>query len=150
MASPDLPAGTTRRGEGLPEVPEAITVDHRFDADGLYALRAEAAAHARVLGVSGPQVDRLLIVVSELASNAIRHGGGRGHIRIWRDGATVMCEVTDRGTGISDLTAGTAAPEPGEPSARGLWISRQLCDSLHIDTSSAGTTVRAAIGLEMG
>jgi anti-sigma regulatory factor (Ser/Thr protein kinase) len=126
-------------------VPEAVAVDHQFDADGLYALRAALAAHADHLGAAPEQVERLLIVGGELATNAIRHGGGAGRLRMWRDGRLLRCQISDRGPGMPDLDAGTRQPEPTALGGRGLWIVRHLCEDLVIETGPKGTTVFAAI-----
>jgi len=59
----------------------------------------------------------LLIVAGELTSNAIRHGGGSGRLRLWNDGG------------------------------RGIWICRSLTTELTTDTGpdGDGATVTAAI-----
>ena len=80
-------------------MPTVVTVDQPFDASGLYTLRATLAAHASQLGVPGQQIEALLIVASELATNAIRHGGGTGRLRMWRHRSTLHCQVSDRGPG---------------------------------------------------
>jgi anti-sigma regulatory factor (Ser/Thr protein kinase) len=128
-------------------VPEAVAVDHQFDADGLYTLRAALAAHADHLGADPDQVERLLIVGGELATNAIRHGGGTGRLRLWRDGGMLRCQISDHGPGMTDPTAGTHPPAPTAMGGRGLWITRQLCQDLTIDTGPQGTTITAAIPL---
>jgi anti-sigma regulatory factor (Ser/Thr protein kinase) len=125
-------------------------VDHRFDADGLYALRAELAAHADQLGATPQDINNLLIVASELATNAIRHGGGSGRLRMWRDGSSLRCAVTDQGPGMVDPEAGTRPPEPRAVGGRGLWIARQLCSDMSIATGSAGTAIHIAIALDGG
>ncbi|MFC0534193.1 ATP-binding protein [Phytohabitans kaempferiae] len=129
-------------------VPEVVAVDHRFDEDGLYALRAALAAHGDHLGASPEQVERLLIVGGELATNAIRHGGGWGRLLLWRDGPLLRCQVVDHGPGLPDPTAGTRRPEPTALGGRGLWIARRLCPDLVVDTGPKGTTVTAAFPID--
>ncbi|GAA4470619.1 ATP-binding protein [Phytohabitans houttuyneae] len=146
MTSADLPA-RDRAGPAPTTVPEAVAVDHQFDADGLYALRAALAAHADHLGASREQVERLLIVGGELATNAIRHGGGSGRLRLWRDGELLRCQISDCGQGMRDTAAGSRQPEPTALGGRGLWIVRRLCTDVVIETSPKGTTVTAAIPL---
>lgn len=128
-------------------VPEAVAVDHRFDADGLYALRAALAAHADHLGAAQDQVERLLIIGGELATNAIRHGGGSGRLRLWRDGDLLRCQISDHGPGMADPGAGAQRPEPTALGGRGLWIVRHLCDDVVIETGPEGTTITAAISV---
>src|SRR2546429_9741611 len=64
----------------------AAALEQRFDRDSLYALRAAVAAHAAHMGAPPDRVSHLVIVASELASNAVRHGGGKGRLRLWRGG----------------------------------------------------------------
>ncbi len=128
--------------------PEAVAVDHQFDADGLYALRAALAVHADHLGASREQVERLLIVGDELAANAIRHGGGSGRLRMWRDGDLVRCQISDRGPGMRDTAAGSRRPKPTALGGRGLWIVGRLCEDLVIESGPRGTTVTAAVPVD--
>jgi len=147
MTSADRPA-RDRAGPAPTMVPEAVAVDHQFDADGLYSLRAALAAHADHLGAVPEQVERLLIVGGELATNAIRHGGGSGRMRLWRDGGVLRCQIIDHGPGLSDKTAGSRRPEPTALGGRGLWIVRQLCTDLSIESGPEGTVVTATIAVD--
>ncbi|GII25870.1 ATP-binding protein [Planosporangium mesophilum] len=149
MTRPELPV----TGPGLRppvEAPEVITVDQLFDADGLYALRATLVAHAARLDLPEEKVDHLLIVANELATNAIRHGGGTGRLRLWRDATTLYCRVSDHGPGIADPNAGATPPAQPDTGGHGLWICRQLCDDLIITNADDGhgPTVTALIGVD--
>ncbi|MDQ7904435.1 ATP-binding protein [Phytohabitans sp. ZYX-F-186] len=146
MTSADPPA-RDRAGPAPTMGPEAVAVDHQFDADGLYALRAALAAHADHLGATPEQVERLLIVGGELATNAIRHGGGTGRLRLWRDGDLLRCRISDQGPGMPDPAAGSRPPEPTALGGRGLWIVRRLSEDVVVETGPDGTTVTAAIAL---
>ena len=129
-AAPTQPAGRT---------PQRVDVDQPFDAEGLYALRATLAAHASRHGAPEQQIEHLIVVASELATNAIRHGGGAGRLRLWHHDNTLYCQVTDNGPGITDPTN----PYGG----RGIWITRHLTSELHIEPgpNGRGTTITAAI-----
>jgi len=70
MASPD--PDTTGRLTGQPGPDGAL--EQAFERGGLYALRATVAAHASALGASAVRVEHLVIIASELATNAIKHG----------------------------------------------------------------------------
>jgi anti-sigma regulatory factor (Ser/Thr protein kinase) len=142
--SADLPGAQPQ-----PSVPaEKVSLDLPFDTDGLYAVRSSVAAHAGHLGASTQVVQRALIVASELATNAVRHGGGRGRLRLWVAGGRLHCEVSDTGRGRVDIMAGTERPAPTAPGGRGLWISRQLADEFAIESGPQGTTARFAISLD--
>jgi len=140
---PDAPAaGGTRHRTG-PTTPVAV-LDMPFDLACLPALRAAVAAHAAELGLRRQRVQQLVTVAHELAANAIRHAGGTGRLRMWRDPHSVYCQVTDRGPGIGDPAVGTTPPDLDRTSGRGMWICRQLCDGLTIGTpAGGGTTVTA-------
>jgi anti-sigma regulatory factor (Ser/Thr protein kinase) len=122
-------------------------LDIPFDRTSLRGLRAAVAAYAAGSGLPSRRVGHLVTVAHELAANAIRHAGGTGWLRLWRDQHTVYCQVTDRGPGIADRAVGTTPPDLSGTSGRGMWICRQLCDGLTIDTLAAGgTTVTATMG----
>jgi anti-sigma regulatory factor (Ser/Thr protein kinase) len=126
-------------------------VAQAFNIDGLYALRATLAAHATRLGANAVQVENLLIVASELASNAVRHGGGSGRFELWRTGDALYCRVSDRGPGIADPTVGTIAPDPTHnDGGRGMWISRNLARELTIERGAGGrgAVVTAVLALD--
>jgi anti-sigma regulatory factor (Ser/Thr protein kinase) len=128
-------------------VPDALDVDQPFDADDLHALRSTAAAHASSLGLSGRQLEAVIIVVGEFATNAIRHGGGRGRLRLWHREDAIYCQVSDEGPGIVDRAVGSAPPRPDELDGRGLWICRRLAHDLVIErgANDRGAVVTAIL-----
>ncbi len=129
-----------------PGLPDEVALDQPFRAGELYTLRAAVAAHASELGGGPDQVEALMIVASELATNAILHGGGRGQLRLWSAGGRLHMRVSDHGKGIPD--PGHAGLDPQEPSAlggRGLWIARQLCDDVAITAGPTGTAITVSL-----
>lgn len=121
-------------------------LDQPFAAGGLYALRAAVAAHAGALRATGRAVDDIVLVAHELASNAVRHGGGRGRLRLWAQGDLIHCEVSDQGAGIADPdTLGHELPAHTVAGGRGLWIVRQLSVSTTVVSSDAGTRITVAL-----
>jgi anti-sigma regulatory factor (Ser/Thr protein kinase) len=126
--------------------PGATPLDQAFEEHSLYALRAAVAAIGALLGLSADRLDGLVVAANELATNAIRYGGGSGRLRLWRAGDDLCCQVSDHGPGIPDPeTAGTRPVPLSSESGRGLWIVRQFCDQVHIATSPAGTTVTVTL-----
>jgi anti-sigma regulatory factor (Ser/Thr protein kinase) len=124
----------------------APVLDQTFDRAGLLALRCAVSAYAAELG-AGPRVDDVVLIAHELSSNAVRHGGGTGRLRLWRDDCRLMCRVTDSGPGLPDaVTAGVELPTPQMPGGRGLWIVRRLA-AVRIDTGPGGTVITAAVPL---
>jgi anti-sigma regulatory factor (Ser/Thr protein kinase) len=144
MISPD-PSSRTTSGRAPTGVPEVVAVDQVFDADGLYALRAAVAAHGNHLGAGSAELERLLIIASELATNAVRHGGGCGRLRLWRRDNRIYCEVSDHGPGLADPQAGSVPPDQMARGGRGLWICRQLSDVLLVESGPRGATLTAAV-----
>jgi anti-sigma regulatory factor (Ser/Thr protein kinase) len=144
MTSADGPAAASAR-ESVLKRPDGV--DRDFTLRDLAALRAEVVTFATEAGATTAQVESLLIVTVELATNAVRHGGGGGRLQLWRDGDLVLCRVSDRGSGLADPTAGTLPPGPRAANGRGLWLCRQLSRHLDIRSASTGTTATAAVDL---
>ena len=86
--------------------------------------------------------DNAVLVVSELAANSIKYGGGAGILRLWRDVAALVCEVRDNGV-ITDPLAGRRRPSVLVGGKAGLWIANQVCDLLQIRSAPGrGSCVR--------
>ena len=124
------------------ELPEPTEVEEReFDRRGVADVRHLVQSRAAALGVSPARRADLALAVTEAANNSIRHGGGRGALRVWHDSGSLTCEVRDDGH-IADLLVGRRMPEPTQPSSRGLWLVHQLSDLAQIRSSTRGSTVR--------
>jgi len=126
-------------------------LDQAFDNDSLYALREAVAAHAMQAGLAEGRVGDLVFAVHELASNAIRHGGGRGRLRIWDTGALLRCEVTDDGAaqsaaGDAGAGAGDAARWRIDP-GHGLWLVRRVADETSVQAGPSGTVAAVSFTL---
>jgi anti-sigma regulatory factor (Ser/Thr protein kinase) len=104
------------------------------------------AAHASRLGLPDEAVESMVLVAHELATNAVRHAGGSGELRLWRTGDVVTVRVSDQGTGFSDPDlAGQRRPDLAAQGGRGLWLVRNFCANVVIETHSGGTTVTASL-----
>jgi anti-anti-sigma factor len=142
--------GTLGAGAGGGEQPPVL--DQVFDSDSLYALRSSVAAHGSHAGLPEGRVGDLVLVVHELAANAVRHGAGRGRVRIWNTGGALRCEVTDdgppdRAAGGTDTSTGDSAAWRIDP-GHGLWLIRQVADQTSVQAGASGTvtTVSFALG----
>ncbi|HEX5594652.1 MAG TPA: ATP-binding protein [Micromonosporaceae bacterium] len=138
MADADpQPPGETLPGDASPLLCEA------FELGRVTQLRHVVAAAAAGVGLEGQRLDDFVLAVNELITNAVRHGGGRGRLRLWCRGRTVLCEVSDHGRGMDTGQLGDReCPAPESVGGRGLWLARQLSDNLLVSTGAAGTTVR--------
>ncbi|MFF8726270.1 anti-sigma factor RsbA family regulatory protein [Streptomyces sp. NPDC015171] len=152
-----ISGGTERRSPGYaPEqmiarynqpLPHPAQADELvFDADGLPGARRFAVERAARFGLSGIRVEDVNLIVAELTTNSVVHGGGSGGLRIWSDGGQVVCEVRDRGH-LSDPLAGRRPAERGRLGGRGLLMVHYLADLVRIHTDPDGTAVRCYIGL---
>jgi anti-sigma regulatory factor (Ser/Thr protein kinase) len=112
-----------------------------FDIGSLATVRRNTAESALRGGVGPDRVQDLVVAVNEVATNSLLHGGGRGTLRVWREGQTLVCEVRDEGY-IDDPLVGREMPEPDQMGGRGLWIVNQLCDLVQVRSSPTGAAVR--------
>jgi anti-sigma regulatory factor (Ser/Thr protein kinase) len=73
--------------------------------------------------------DDTAVIVSELVTNALRHGGGAAgedvELILWRRSGQVVCAVTDPGTGAPVL----GQPDPFAEAGRGLHVVQALSAS---------------------
>ncbi|WP_396450024.1 anti-sigma factor RsbA family regulatory protein [Actinomadura sp.] len=140
--------------EPLPPPPpgaEALELDARPD---LYWLRAWVTDCARPTALPEEGRQRLLVAVTEVVTNALRHGAPPVVLRMWTDapdGApSLVCEVTDAGRWPPGAGYGLLPPRPADASSGGgfgLWAVRLLCSTVQIRTGEAGTAVRLRLAL---
>jgi anti-sigma regulatory factor (Ser/Thr protein kinase) len=92
----------------------------------------------RLLAVSEPEVLQAAeLMVSELATNCVRHGNTRFDLTIERTSTEIRVEVTDHGGG----TPVVRSPRPDEPTGRGLKIVDMLSDQWGVEQRVRGKTV---------
>ncbi len=129
----------------LPE-PRAHPAEISFGPLRLSTVREFVSNHAAAYGLDRGRRDDLVLAVNELATNSIRHGGGRGTLRMWRGEDAVVCEVNDKGR-IDDPMVGRRRPGFHETSGFGLWLVNQLCDLVQVRSFATGTTVRVHLSV---
>ncbi len=112
-----------------------------FGAWALNEIRASVETAMLAIGFGQNRAEDVALAVNELATNAVEHGAGDAEICLWTDADGFVVEVHDRGI-LRNPLPGLVAPRPAEPRGRGVWIARQLCDSLHVWSDAAGTHVR--------
>lgn len=129
--------------------PMSLLITGPFDNKDLHPIREVVRARAAEWNLHPVAARTLNVVVTELVTNVILHGGGEGRLRLSVHDDSLYCQVADYGPGIARAhTAGWRPPSTADPvSSRGLWIVRMLCDHLVIDSSHIGTTVTARVGL---
>jgi anti-sigma regulatory factor (Ser/Thr protein kinase) len=103
-------------------------------------LREQLSRELAADKVSDAQSLDLLLAASEIADNAMQHGGGIREVRVGRAQGRFVCEIVDRGDGFDDPAAGYLAPREGI--GTGLWVARQLTWRIEFFHSSRGFTSR--------
>ncbi|HEX2023119.1 MAG TPA: SpoIIE family protein phosphatase [Acidimicrobiales bacterium] len=99
------------------------------------------------LAVDDAERSDLLLVVSELCSNAVRHASGAPGalaLRAWAEGDAVVVEVEDDGAGFE--LAGRYnddVPDPSAEQGRGLYVVQALTDDMSVSRHGGHTLVRA-------
>jgi anti-sigma regulatory factor (Ser/Thr protein kinase) len=121
---------TTTRA--FPAVPASVAAARRFTTDALAGIAPEALETAELL-------------VSELATNCIRHVGTGFELTIRSSAREVRVEVTDHGGGEPQMRH----PKPTDVSGRGLRIVDMLSERWGFEhASGAGKTVWFTLALE--
>ena len=77
----------------------------------------------------------ILLVVSELVTNACLHGGGPDELRLHRAPKLLRVEVTDGGTGDP---APRTPHRAGRPGGHGMFIVQRLCLDWGVVRAAAG------------
>lgn len=116
----------------------------RFDSTNLSEVRLAVRVDVELAGLDATRVPEFAVSVNEIAANSVKHGGGRGTLRLWTHGRDIVCEVEDTGT-LGQSALGMLPPDATEPTGRGLWIARQFCDTLSVVTHAGGTVTRMRI-----
>ncbi|CAM5500757.1 anti-sigma regulatory factor [Streptomyces spiroverticillatus] len=124
----------------LPEPRDAVSL--AFDVDTLGRTRDAASAWAQAAGLTYSRRADWLLAVGEALSNSVRHGGGRGVLRMWCEDRSVIAEISDQGR-LADPLTGRRRPDPFAPNGgRGMWIIHQLCDLVEVRATEQGLVLR--------
>jgi two-component sensor histidine kinase len=91
--------------------PESVTQARRFAVMAVGSVPSDVA-------------EAVAVMVSELATNSVRHAGTHFSVRVDREGARIRVAVADAGSGQPAVRS----PRPNEPTGRGLRIVRALAD----------------------
>jgi anti-sigma regulatory factor (Ser/Thr protein kinase) len=147
-AAPDALAGPPSRrpaggGPLPPSAPGAMSYAYTTD---LAAVRAVVYRYARQAGLPESRAIDLVLAVSEVAANTVRHAKSPGSLKIWYDTEEIVCQIQDEGT-ITDPLAGRRQPSLEAMGGHGLWIVNQVCDEVEMRSDETGTTIRLHMDL---
>jgi anti-sigma regulatory factor (Ser/Thr protein kinase) len=124
-----------------------LLLDLTFSEAELVSLREAVAAHADAAGLSRSRTEDLVLIAHELATNAVRHGGGRGRLRMWAGEEVLRCRVTDDGPGLPALAPLAERPDPGSSGGRGMWLVTRFADGVVVNRDGSGGDVTAIVKL---
>jgi anti-sigma regulatory factor (Ser/Thr protein kinase) len=112
----------------FPSTPASIAAARRFVAAQLTGVR----------GMARDDLDEVTLMVSELATNSVRHAGTPYRVAVFRTGEFLRVEVSDAGGGRAQVRN----PGPRDPHGRGLQIVSALAQTWGVDDEddTAGKT----------
>lgn len=123
--------------------------DHLDDGSLRTALQARNVAQG-FLAVAAPEggdsADAVLLVLSELFSNAVRHAGGVSGFRLEAGPDTVTVAVHDASTVPPRLLP----PDVTRPGGFGWRLVQELSLEVRVDVQTAGKTVTAVVHCPTG
>ena len=119
---------------------EGALVFHTYRTD-LAKVRGLVMQQSRAAGLTESRGNDLVLAVSEVAANTLRHTVSSGTLAIWYDRNEIVAEIHDEGT-ITDPDAGWRRPAADATGGHGLWLVRQVCDLVELRSDRSGTTIR--------
>jgi anti-sigma regulatory factor (Ser/Thr protein kinase) len=130
-------------------------LDQEFGETTLRALRETVLAHATAAGMPEGRALDVMLAVHELAANAVKHGGGTGHLQMSVTNGELICQVSDPGPARSGLprssTPGSQLPAPAARTSpwpyvpgHGLWLVRRVADHISVNSGLAGSQITVA------
>jgi anti-sigma regulatory factor (Ser/Thr protein kinase) len=124
----------------LPSPPgDAVSLSFRGSA--LRLVRQLVNSTARANGIAGETLQAFTFAVNEAATNAIRHGGGKGALQLWTEDGHLVCDVHSQ-VPLADPAAGRLRPDPVGSAGRGLPMINYVCDLVRWSRGPEGTHVR--------
>jgi hypothetical protein len=113
-----------------------------FGWNDLRLLRDQVELRATAAGLNPNQVAGAKLAVTEAASNAVRHGGGHGTLRMWQEAEFLVFDVHSP-LPLTNPLAGRLQPRPDSVEGRGLALINHVCDLVRMHGSRLlGTTIR--------
>src|SRR5262249_34019191 len=124
-------------------------IEHSFlevqDASQIGSARRIATDLARRNRLAEPDIGRVALIVTELASNVFKHGGGGGMLLRSLDGGAppgLQVVASDRGRGIANLAASMRDGfSTAGTTGTGLGAISRLSDTFDVYSSAGGGTV---------
>lgn len=109
-----------------------------FTAATVTALRHRLKTTVTTAGLAGEDAYDFVLAVHELVTNAVRHGGGRGHLQLSQHDDVLVCEISDQGDPSAELPVQLSPADI--PGGRGLWLAHQFTEGLILTRGVDGVT----------
>ena len=93
-------------------------------------------------GFGRDRAEDVVLAVNEVATNAVEHGAGRRRGLPVARPPTASCARCTTGACWATRCPGCRRRTRPNRAGAGVWIARQLCDSLHVWADAGGTHVR--------
>jgi anti-sigma regulatory factor (Ser/Thr protein kinase) len=116
-----------------------VVTSHRFQRDLPEVPDARTFVASVVEGAGAPVGDDLMLVTSELVTNAVRHGDGEVEVRVDVGRGSVRLEVLDEGHVVVEEPPGIV-PVDG-PGGWGLHLVRAVSQAWGTGFDRAGRTL---------
>jgi anti-sigma regulatory factor (Ser/Thr protein kinase) len=136
LGPPDVPPRCNRALSRPPVHAETLGY-----SDDLRPVRSFVASRAAGAGLTPSRIPDLVLAISELAANTVRHTEGDGTLQVWHTRGELICQVADTGH-LTDPLAWHRPPSDELLGGNGLWLVNQVCDLVQARTGQAGTTIR--------
>lgn len=126
------------------EVASLVALTLRLERpEQLGLLRSVLRQVIAFAGLSGDEVDDLVLATHEIAANALVHGQPPAEVTIQANVGTMAVEVTDRGGGFGLGEPADQRAGPQAESGRGLWLADQILGGLRVSRGLGTCTVSA-------
>jgi PAS domain S-box-containing protein len=127
--------------------PAPLRLDEPADAPRLAEIRRRLRTWLTAAGMADRRANDLVMAVNEACTNSIEHGyrdsrAGRVTVRAVAEALRIAVTVSDAGSWLPNSESGS-----GVHRGRGIEIMRAMCDSLAMDCTPDGTTVRLTSNL---
>lgn len=123
-----------------------MIVQRAFAKEPASVPAARRLVKETMTGLPADLVERALLMVSELATNALKHASSAFTVTVDFTPARLKVEVADFGSGQPAVRH----PSPSEPTGRGLQIVGALSTDWGVENSRAGKVVWFTLPVEGG
>lgn len=123
------------RGPGTVEL---ALMSQDFTAATVTEVRHALEALVSAVGMPQDAGYDFVLAVHELVANAVRHGGGHGHVELRRRDDVLVCEVSDHGPAVGSMPV--RLPAADVAGGRGLWLADELTGGLTLHRRPDGMT----------